>query len=99
MRAVIKKPGKAAYAIDVLNSLDVYQALVGGYIEVVQLTQRHAMIVNEEGKLLDLPGNFKWHGDTIMGNAVFVGFKGDDFTDIDPDMEESLIGYWKEDEE
>ena len=57
------------------------------------------MIVNEDGKLLDLPDNFLWHGDHIKGNAVFVGIKGDEFTDIDKDMEAGLIGFWKEDAE
>ena len=99
MRVVIKKPGKVAETRDILDSLDNYQQLVGGYIEVVTLTPHHAMIVNEDGKLLDLPNNFTWHGDYIKGTAVFVGLKDDEFTDIDKDMEAGLIGFWKEDAE
>lgn len=97
MRVVIKKPGKPAEALNVPDTLDEWQKLVGGYIEVVTLTPHLLMIVNEEGKLLDLPDNFTWHGDPIKGNAVFVGVKDDEFFDIDRGLEEDLIGFWKED--
>lgn len=99
MRIVIKKPGEPAEARNVPNTLDEWQRLVGGYIEVVTLTPHLLMIVNEEGKLLDLPNNFTWHGDPIKGNAIFVGAKDDEFFDIDRGLEEDLLGFWKEEEE
>ena len=99
MRVVIKKPGKMAEARDVANTLESFQSLVGGYIETVYLTNHLIMIVNEEGKLLDLPNNFTWHNDPIKGNAVFVGVKDDEFVDIDSGLEADLLDFWKEDAE
>lgn len=99
MRIVIKKPGEPAEARNVPNTLEEWQRLVGGYIEVVTLTPHLLMIVNEEGKILGLPDNFTWHGDFIKGNAVFVGVKDDEFFDIDRGLEEDLIGFWREDAE
>lgn len=38
-------------------TLEELKSVVGGYIEIVQLTEDYLMIINEEGKLLDLPIN------------------------------------------
>ena len=99
MRVVIKKPGKPAEARNVPNTLDEWQSLVGGHFEAVTLTPHLLMIVNEEGKILDLPNNFTWHGDFIKENAIFVGVKDNEFFDIDRGLEEDLIGFWREDAE
>lgn len=39
--------------------LEELQAFVGGYIEIVSLTLKRDMIINEEGKLKDLPVNIR----------------------------------------
>lgn len=39
--------------------LDELQKIVGGYIEIVGLLGNEIMVVNEEGKLADLPINEK----------------------------------------
>ncbi len=62
---------------------------VGGYIEHVKparLRHPYCMIVNEEGRLLDLPLNYvgsyfygtDQHGETIVGNIVIMkdGYRG-----------------------
>jgi len=98
MKIVIKRPGKPAEAMDIPDSLEKWQELVGGYIECVSLTPHMAMIVNEEGKIMGLPANFKWHGDVIVGNALFVGIKDDDIADLDDGLVEDLLAYWKEDD-
>ena len=38
-------------------TLEELKSVVGGYIEIVQLTEDYLMVINEEGKLLDLPIN------------------------------------------
>lgn len=40
-------------------SLEQMQEFVGGYIEVVTLSDSKQMVINEEGKLLELPINKK----------------------------------------
>jgi hypothetical protein len=37
--------------------LDELQKIVGGYIEIVGLLDNEIMVINEEGKLADLPVN------------------------------------------
>lgn len=43
------------YWDDVPDTLEALQQAVGGYIEVVPLTEQLCVICNEEGKLLGLP--------------------------------------------
>jgi hypothetical protein len=38
-------------------SLEELQEIVGGYIEIVSLMDNEIMVINEEGKLIDLPFN------------------------------------------
>lgn len=54
------------------------QKVVGGYIETIYLKNKEVMVVNEEGKLNDLPLNKKAtdyllaqnYTDAIVGNAL-----------------------------
>ena len=38
-------------------TLEEMQAAVGGMVEIIELADKQSMILNEEGKLLDLPYN------------------------------------------
>lgn len=59
-------------------SLEELQGFVGGYIEIVRLGANKVMVINEEGKLHNLPLNIKATGiiqqygrnDVIVGNAL-----------------------------
>ena len=48
---------------------------VGGYIELVYLSDNRLMVVNEEGKLMGLPVNIKATREVVMSgiNDVIVG--------------------------
>ncbi len=66
-------------AIDKDNSLKQMQDAVGGYIELVRLTDDDIMVVNEEGLVFGLPINehaSKIAGQTIVGNVLMC--KGED---------------------
>ena len=64
------------------NNLKTLQDIVGGYIEYVDISQDGLqMIVNEEGKILDLEYNLgatllynttHLYNDMILGNAIIV---------------------------
>lgn len=82
MKIFIKKPHEKLREIEVANELEALQELVGGYIETVQIATNLAMIVNEEGKLMNLPDNFRFGNDMIKGTALFVGVAGDEFDDV-----------------
>lgn len=79
--------------LDISDRLENYQQLVEGNIEIVHaaaLQPYHAaMVVNECGRLDDLPCNplaSMLYGDYIAGNAVIVGTIGPDFTDIPDEL-------------
>lgn len=55
------------------------QEIVGGYIEIAQMKNNDIMVINEEGKLNDLPYNEKateiyqrqvYFGDFIVGDVL-----------------------------
>ena len=62
-------------------TLEELQEHVGGYIEIIRLTNKYLMVVNEEGKLLNMPFNSEatdiarqhkaiYPNDMIVGNAL-----------------------------
>lgn len=62
-------------------TLEELQEYVGGYIEIIRLTNKYLMVVNEEGKLLNQPFNSEatdiarqhkaiYPNDMIVGNAL-----------------------------
>lgn len=60
-------------------SLEELQQIVGGYIEIVYLLDDYIMVINEEGKLMNLPMNaqathiYQNHTgcyDTIVGDVL-----------------------------
>ncbi len=74
---------------EVRNTLKDVQKVVGGYIEVVWLSETAALVCNEEGKLRGLRAN-RWIlsrnrgvGDCIRGTFLIVGVNGEDFDSLD----------------
>ncbi len=87
IKCIIKRPGRSPYSTAVENNLHNLQVNVGGYIEVIAPFKEFPdllMIVNEEGKLDNLPANFYIRdlNDIIHGTAIFCGRRGDEFCDI-----------------
>ena len=82
MTAIIKNPGQPAFTRQIENTLTAFQQLVGGYIQTINLPGRIIMIVNEEGKLMNLKPNFRFGNDLIVGTAVFVSADGEEFVGL-----------------
>lgn len=78
------------------NTLEALQQEVGGYIETLTLAADCCMIVDEEGRLKDKPLNEKASrlGLPIVGDALFVGVDGDEFTDVPEAMIEMCKDRW-----
>lgn len=74
IKVVIVEPNKAARIEIINNELEIFQSLVGGYIEHIR-EEGYDIIINEEGKLIDLEPNFLIYGgnDYVAGTAIFVG--------------------------
>lgn len=65
-------------------TLEELKSIVGGYIEIIPLDDFYSMVVNEEGKLLNLPineGATRYYrksrntDDFIVGNALICSNK------------------------
>lgn len=92
MKVLVKEPAQSPVQITIDGSLDSLQRLVGGYIEHVKFTDSVGILVDEEGKLKELPPNIFLPSvrDALVGTVVFVGEGDEEFTDI-PETEAQLI--------
>ena len=105
IRVLFKEPDKAPEWRTILNELDDMQALVNGYLEAVAWDDRYLLIVNEEGKLQDLPVNFVWfeNHDAIVGPCFWAARSGEEFASILDDgfIDEinDYTGYGPDDED
>lgn len=84
MKVIFKEPGKAAEIRDIDGRLETLQNLVGGYIEPITLNNSMVVLCDENGKLTDKEPNIWLERikDVLMGNIVFIGTDGEEFTDF-----------------
>ena len=68
--------------IEIDNTLEALQNLVGGYIETLTVFEDAVLIFNEEGRLQGLPYNCTLCGVDLVGPVVLAGIDGDEFTDV-----------------
>ena len=76
------EPGQAPEMVTMPNTLDAFQATVGGDIETVGLDANAVLVCNEEGKLAGLPANRQVGGDTIAGTFLIVGAEDGEFCSL-----------------
>ena len=62
-------------------TLEWLQDQVGGYIETMNIG-KITIIMNEEGKLRELPKNISLGSTTIVGTIIICGTQDEDFADI-----------------
>ena len=80
--AVQKRPGKPAVLAPITNSLTAFQKAVGGYIEVVTVSQDLCIICNETGRIDGLPYNTNICGFDFYGPILAVGVEDDGFVSV-----------------
>ena len=80
---LVKKPG-GIWEIDKRDvSLSTLQEVVGGYIELFRVPEESlCFVLNEEGRLLDLPVNVIVNGAPFVGTIAIVDTNSDDICDI-----------------
>lgn len=88
IKIVILEPDKPARITEVGEDLASMQAVVGGYIQVIPayavpggkvLSRELLLVLNEEGKLDDLPYNFKiWDGADYIAGTCFICKENED---------------------
>lgn len=76
LKILYKEVGKRPKPMEIEDTLEAKQKLVGGLIEVVPYIDNMLLICNEEGKILNMPANLVFDNDYISGNCFVVG---DDF--------------------
>lgn len=87
MRVLFIEPDKKPVVKDIPNELRDLQEAVGGYIETLSIFNDNVtIIINEEGKLNELPENrvlnFRDGVEPLVGNILIVGVNLDDFADL-----------------
>ena len=80
LRIVLKKVGKIPKIMNIENTLEAKQELVGGLIQIASITEEILLVCNEEGKLENLPPNLLFDYDYIAGDCFFIG---DDYDNAD----------------
>lgn len=80
---LIKEPKTEHRIAEIRNDLKKMQSIVGGYIEVIKVSKEGiVMVVNEEGKIYNLPHNIKINGQNIFGTVFFSKADGSEFTSL-----------------
>lgn len=82
IKCVIQRPGQISEIAEIENTLEAFQEIVGGYIEVMPLTERLVLIVNEEGKLKGLEPNMYVNGDCLVGTVIVTAVDGEEFRSL-----------------
>ena len=93
IRVVMCPVDRPPYVTNITNSLSAMQSAVGGYIETVTRSD-YVIVVNEEGLLRNLPINPSVP--RYVGDLFFVGYKGDEFTDLDQGLARNILQMCKE---
>ena len=91
LKIVYKEVGKEPVVMEIDDTLEAKQKLVGGLIEVVPY-EDVLIICNEEGKLLNMPPNLVFEYDYIAGNCFVIGddYKNADFKSL---TDEEILRY------
>lgn len=101
IQVVIVEPARAPYKKTIPNTLEAMQEIVGGYIEIVNIGHTEtggtiAIVVNEEGKIINLPMNRIINGrggsDILVGTFFMIAYnmKGDNVSLNDAECEKLM---------
>lgn len=103
IKVIIKKPeDEFGRLVEVENELEVFQNIVGGYIETTGY-KNLVIICNEEGMIRGLPPNVLLGRNFLYGTIIVCGASGDEFSDVPIDFKKweqivnmSATDTWKE---
>lgn len=93
---LVKEPDNDPVLLDIDLDLKSQQRIVDGYIEVTAVTPDIILVLNEEGKLLNLPYNFdldKYGSDYIVGNCFFMMSDETDLTTESVELIKKLYNF------
>lgn len=92
LKIVFKEVGKDPVVMEIDDTLEAKQKLVGGLIEVVPYKDDLLLICNEEGKISNLKPNLQFDYDYIAGNCFVVGddFENSGFKSVEENQIEGI---------
>lgn len=100
IKVLVVEPKNKPYIGIIENNLESLQAMVGGLIEEVSLSDSASIICNEEGKLLNLTANRRLGNDVLAGRFIIVGVDdGEHFKSLSPQNIEIYQEQFQEIEE
>ena len=84
VRVLYKEVNKKPIVMEIANTLEAKQQLVGGLIEIVDYKDGMLLVCNENGKVQDMPINCIFPNDYIAGNFFVIGddVKNGDFKSL-----------------
>ena len=95
LKIIFKEVGKKPIVMEIDDTLEAKQELVGGLIEIVPYKDDLILVCNEEGKIINLKPNLQFDYDYIAGNCFVVG---DDYQNSGfKSIKNSQIEYIKKD--
>lgn len=93
VKIVYLKVNEEPKVMEIENTLEAKQKLVGGLIEEVPFRRGISLICNEEGKILNLKPNLFFKDDFIAGDCFFIGDDGmsEDFKSLTNEQVKTVI--------
>ena len=82
MKIILKKPNEKPELQEIKNDIRAIQKILGGFAECLILSEECVALVNDEGKLKNLPYNCNILGYRIFGPVILVGYLGTEFADV-----------------
>ena len=73
LKVIFKEVGKDPVVMEIDDTLEAKQKLVGGLIEIVPYKDDLLLVCNEEGKITNSKPNLQFDYDYIAGNCFIVG--------------------------
>jgi antirestriction protein len=92
LKVIFKEVGKDPVEMEIEDTLEAKQKLVGGLIEVVPYKDDLLLICNEEGKITNLKPNLQFDYDYIAGNCFVIGddYENGDFKSVEANQIEDI---------
>lgn len=93
MKVIQKNAKQMPKVVEIDGSLESMQKIVKGHIEILPLDRDIVIVLNEEGKLKNLPVNFMVHMvqcsplyiETIVGDVFICKVNGEDLIGLNDD--------------
>ena len=92
LKVIFKEVGKDPVVMEIDDTLEAKQKLVGGLIEIVPYKDDLLLVCNEEGKITNSQPNLQFDYDYIAGNCFIVGddYENSGFKSIEESQVEDI---------